>query len=339
VRMRTFIVRRLLLLIPVLFGVTLLVFTLTRFGDPLAAYASNPHLKPADIELIRQGLHLNDPIPVQYVYWLESILKLDWGYSKAAGMDVSQALVTYFPATFELTLVSMVIATVIGISLGTLSAVRRDKPIDHASRIMALTGVSFPIFWLGIIFQFVFYAQLHLLPVGGRFDYHLFSIETINTYTGFYTLDTLLNGNIPFFFDVLVHLIMPATVLALGTIAILTRIMRSSMLEVLNLDYVKTARSKGLSEKTVIRKHARKNALLPTTTVVGLAFGGLLGGAVLTETIFQWPGLGWWSTKSIAYNETSSIMAFTIIVAIIYVLANLIVDLMYAYLDPRVRLG
>ncbi|HEY3419656.1 MAG TPA: ABC transporter permease [Methanomassiliicoccales archaeon] len=336
-RMRTFVARRLLLLIPVLIGVTILVFTLTRFGDPTAAYQTN-RMTPADVEKLRDSFHLHDDIVTQYFYWLEPLLKGDWGYSKSAGAPVSSAIVNYFPATFELTMVSMALAVVIGIALGTVSAVRKDKPVDHISRIVALSGVSLPIFWLGLILQFIFYLNLGWLPVGGRYDAVAYSTSSLSSHSGFLFYDTLASGQFDFFLNVCIHAILPALTLAFGTIAILSRIMRSSMLEVLGQDYIKTARSKGLPEKVVIKKHARRNALVPTTTVTGLAFGGLLGGAVLTETIYGWPGMGQWSTKAIASNETSSILAFTIIIAFIYVLSNLVVDILYAYLDPRVRL-
>ncbi len=341
-KMGAYIVRRLLLLIPVLLGVSIFIFTLTRVGgDPAAAYISE-RMNEQQIAAIYERFHLNDPIYVQYWYWLSGILQGDWGYSRVARAPVTTAIQTYFTATFELTLISIFIAVVVGIGLGTVSAVRKDKPVDHATRIMALSGVSLPIFWLALMLQYVFYFQLRWLPVGQRYSTELYLAQggpMLHHYTGFYFLDCLLNGNFPLFGDALLHLVLPSITLSFGTIAIITRIMRSSMLEVMGLDYIKTARSKGLSERVVIRKHARKNALIPTTTVVGLSFGGLLGGAVLTETIFAWPGLGRWSTAAILQNDWASILGFVLVVAIIYVLVNLVVDLLYAYLDPRVRLG
>jgi len=339
-KMRTYIIRRLLLLIPVLIGVSILVFTLTRVtGDPAAAYITE-RMTPEQIEIIKERLHLNDPIYIQYWYWLSSMLQGDWGISKVnANRPVTESIAQFFPATFELTIVSMIIAIVVGISLGTVSAVRRDKPIDHATRIMALSGVSLPVFVLALILQFIFYSQLGWFPLEGRYSTQ-FVVEAsvMHHYTNFYLIDTLLNGNFNMFLDVCWHLALPALTLSFGTIAIITRMMRSSMLEVLGQDYIKTARSKGLPEKVVIKKHARKNALIPTTTIIGLSFGGLLGGAVLTETIFDWPGLGRWSVSALIQNDWASIMGFVILIAIIYVIANLVVDLLYAYLDPRVRL-
>ncbi|MBC7107625.1 MAG: ABC transporter permease [Methanomassiliicoccales archaeon] len=339
-KLGAYIIRRLLLLLPVLLGVSVFIFTLTRIGgNPAAAYMSE-RMTPEQVAQIYEKFHLNEPIYVQYWYWLDGILHGDWGYSKVARAPVTTAIGWYFPATAELAIISMIIAVVVGIALGTISAVKRDTPVDHATRVIALSGVSLPIFWLGLILQYVFFYKLQWFPSGGRYDALLYLREgPIQRYTGFWTIDTLLSGNLTLFGDALMHLALPAITLSFGTIAIITRIMRSSMLEVLNQDYIKTARSKGLPEKTVIKKHARKNALIPTTTIVGLSFGGLLGGAVLTETIFSWPGMGQWSTAAITMNDWASIMGFVLVTALIYVIANLVVDILYAFLDPRVRLG
>jgi len=339
--MRTYIIRRLLLLIPVLLGVSIIIFFLTHVlvGDPAAAYYTE-RMTPDAIEAIRERMHLDDPLYIQYWYWLSAMLQGDWGVSVTNSYEpVTDSILKFFPATFELSMVSMVIAIIVGIALGTVSAVKRDKPVDHATRIMALSGVSLPVFVLALILQFVFYSQLSWFPLEGRYgtDF-VIDASTMQHYTNFYLIDTLLNGNLNMFLDVCWHLALPAFALSFGSIAIITRMMRSSMLEVLGQDYIKTARSKGLPEKVVIKKHARKNALIPTTTIIGLAFGGLLAGAVLTETIFDWPGLGRWSVDALLHNDWASIMGFVVLIAIVYVLANLIVDLLYTYLDPRVRL-
>jgi len=236
----------------------------------------------------------------------------------------------------------MIIAVMVGVRLGTISAVKRNKPIDHITRSISLVGVSIPIFWLGLLLLNLFFLQLGWAPGGGRLSnqymYSYTGSAVLKEVTGFYLIDSLLMMNFDIFLDVLWHLLLPAITLSFGTIALLTRIMRSSMLEVLNQDYVKTARSKGLPEKVVINKHVRKNALIPTTTVTGMAFGGLLAGAVLTESIYTWPGLGRWSTQAITGNDPAAIMGFSLFIAIVFTLANLIVDIMYVYLDPRVRL-
>ncbi len=340
-KMRTYILRRILLLIPVLLGITVVVFTLTRLGgDPGAMYYSH-NMTLAQKEAIRQMLHLNDDILTQYLSWLGQVIQGNWGLAATNGdRPVLDTILYFFPATFELTLVSIFITVPLGIFLGTLSAVRRDRPIDHSTRVLALVGVSLPIFVLALLLQYVFYFSFHLLPAAGRFDDVLFIQYSSgwHYYTGFFLIDSLLNGNLTMFLDALKHLILPAVALSFSSLAVITRLMRSSMLEVMNLDYVKTARSKGLPERVVLKKHARRNALIPTTTVVGMMFGGLLSGAVLTETIFAWPGLGSWSTRAMVTFDSASIMGFVLFTSIIFVLANLIVDLSYVYLDPRVKL-
>jgi peptide/nickel transport system permease protein len=217
-----------------------------------------------------------------------------------------------------------------------MTALRKDKVFDHTTRIVSLIGVSIPVFWLALILQYVFFYELRLFPAGGL--YSIAFIGKIPHITGFIMIDSLLVGNIPLFINHLKHMLLPAITLSFGVIAILIRIQRNSMLEVLNLDYVKTARAKGLPEKKVINKHARRNALIPTTTVIGLSFGGSLGGAVLTESIFALPGLGRWSADSITRFDSTSVLGFVLFIAIVYVLVNLAVDVLYAYLDPRVRL-
>ncbi|OPY31977.1 MAG: dipeptide transporter permease DppB [Methanomassiliicoccales archaeon PtaU1.Bin124] len=343
-RLTSFIIKRLLLLIPVLLGVSLLVFVLMGFtGERWTAYTTTDHPKQAQIWAIEEKYHLNESIAVQYYYWLDGIVHGDWGYSKQARMPVTDAISNKFPVTFELALISSLIAVIIGISIGTLSAIKRNKPVDHVVRFVALIGVSLPIFWLALLLLQALYLNLGLAPSGGRISLEFDPSNPLATTplivrTNFYTVDSLLMGNLQIFGDVLWHLMLPAICLSFATIALLTRIMRSSMLEVMNLDYVKTARAKGLSEKVVLKKHARRNALIPTTTVVGLAFAGLLGGAVITENIFSLNGLGKWSTAALLSNDQAAILGFTMLIAIIVVLANLIVDIMYAYLDPRVRL-
>jgi ABC-type dipeptide/oligopeptide/nickel transport system permease component len=298
-------------------------------------------MSPAQVEHVREVFHFDDPIYLQYFYWVGGILHGDWGYSKTNGnMPVTDTIATFFPATLELTIVGLAIALLIGIPLGTMSAVRRGKFADHGSRLVALIGVSLPIFILGLLLQSVFYADLHLLPATGRYDEYLFMDHSAGytQYTGLRLIDTLLNGNLVLFGDALAHILMPAIVLSFGCIALLARMMRSSMLEVLDLDYVRMAKAKGLPQRMVI-EHARRNALLPVTTMTGLIFASMLGGAVLNESIFMWPGLGYWSTKAIINNDSVSIMGFVLFSALLFVLINLIVDILYAYLDPRIKLG
>ena len=341
-KMWRYVERRLLLIIPVLIGVSIVVFMLTRLaGDPAAAYISDRHAgDPVYYDQVVKRLHLDEPYYVQYWYWLEALFQSDWGYAKTATMEVSEAIPYFFPATIELALFAMLMAILIGIPVGMASAVRRNKPYDHFTRVVSLIGVSIPIFWLGLILLNIFSYQLSWFPNGGRYDLQFSLDNEIPTdKTGLILVDSLLTGNVDLFVNGAWHLILPAICLAFGGIAIIMRIMRNSMLEVLNLDYIKTARAKGVPEKDVIKKHARKNAIIPTVTVIGLAFGGLLAGAVLTETIFAWPGLGRWSALAMINIDTAAIMGFCLLVAIVYLIVNLIVDVMYAWMDPRVRLG
>jgi len=336
----TYVARRLLLLIPVLIGVSILTFTIMRAaGDPVTAYLPRgEQTNPLAVERIIQQYHLDEPTWVQYLYWLKGVLALDLGFSQVASDDVSDVLAMKFPATFELSLTATLIAVFVGIRAGTVAAVRVNTWVDQITRVVSLVAVSIPVFWLGLLLLMVFYNQLGWSEGPLRYSAQEYNINDLTHYTNLLLVDTLLNGEWDFFLDALNHLALPAITLAFASTALIVRMMRSSMLEVLGAEYIRTARSKGLPERTVIHKHARRNALIPTVTVVGLSFGGLLGGAVLTETIFIWPGLGAWAAQAALNLDTAGIMGFTLLTATIYVMANLIVDLAYAYLDPRVRL-
>ncbi len=335
-----YIARRLLLLIPVLLGVTILTFTIMRAaGDPVTAYLpQGEQTRPEAIEAIIEKYHLNDPTWVQYIYWLKGVFELDLGFSQMSNLPVTETLMLKFPATFELSMTATLIAVFVGIRAGTTAAVRVNSWVDQVTRVVSLVAVSIPVFWLGLLLLMVFYNQLGWSEGPLRYSTQEFNADELTHYTNLLLVDTLMNGEWAFFIDAANHLALPAITLAFASTALIVRMMRSSMLEVLGAEYIRTARSKGLPEKVVIRKHARRNALIPTVTVVGLSFGGLLGGAVLTETIFVWPGLGYWAAQAALNLDTAGIMGFTLLTATIYVLANLIVDLAYAYLDPRVRL-
>ena len=333
-----------MLLIPVLIGVTLLTFVIVRSaGDPVFTYLENPE-KATQIQknAIIAKYHLNESIPVQYVYWIDGVMHGDLGWSKASSQRVTVTIAEKFPATVELAVTSMIIAVLVGVTAGTRAAVKVNRPTDQGARVVSLLAVSIPVFWLGIMLIMIFYNFLGWAPVpAGQYTAVKFStdVDKLTVHTHFLLIDTLFSGNTRFFLDVVAHLVLPSITLAFATTAIIVRMMRSSMLEVLGSEYVRTARSKGLPERVVINRHARRNALIPTTTVIGLSFGGLLGGAVLTETVFAWGGVGQWSAQAATQIDTAGIMGFTILTAFIYVLANLAVDLVYAYLDPRVHLG
>ena len=478
VRVKTgaYVVRRLLLSVPVLVGVTLLTFGISwqaNEGHMERAYLSEKMTLDQRQRIIEQ-YGFDQPWFVQYFNYVERLVTLDLGFSRVEGnREILDVYAEFLPATLELTLAAMIVAVMAGIALGSLTAVRKDSPVDHATRFLALSGVSVPIFWLGLLLKFGFatsypvgliagagpigktafftaafglpllagafaadaidprtltwlrlgvhvaawaallglflyqgwtfaavvlgmvvgtaYAIAFVLrltkarrlspltwklvlaavllgsaglavspaadaavegvfgmipdfPLGGRFSNELVLTEGAHPSltegpTRILLVDTLLARDMAAFWDVVHHLVLPGVTLGYASLAIIARMMRSSMLEVLPLDYVRTARAKGLPESQVIRRHARRNALIPIATVVGLTFGGLLSGAVLTETIFQWPGLGRWSTKAIVSADTTSVMSFTLLVVVIYLIANFIVDIMYSVLDPRVRLG
>ncbi len=342
-KLGTYVIRRLLLLIPVLLGVSLITFALGVLipVDPVHAWAGQ-HATAADIASIKQELGLDQPWYIQYGNYLWRLLHLNFGESPSEGFTpIAQDLSIRFPATFELAMYSMIFAVLMGIPTGIVSAVRKDKLPDHLGRIFALVGTSIPVFWLAIMLLLIFYGilQIPFFAPASRvtaLDTQEFLME--HRITGLFTIDALLLGQPAVALDAFLHLLLPAFCLSYISMALITRMMRSSMLEVLGQDYIKAARAKGLSEKVVIRKHAMRNALIPTTTVVGLSFGGLLGGAVLTETVFGYPGMGVWSTRMLLSFDFTGIMAVTVITAFIYVITNLVVDIIYAYLDPRIRL-
>ncbi len=332
-----YIIRRLLLLIPVMLGVSMITFGLAHVipGDVARAYCGQK-CDEARVEAIRERLNLNEPLWKQYMIYMEDLLHGDLGFSLIRNEPVADALWRAFPATLELTMAAMFIVTVGGIFTGVLSATNQDKILDHVTRFVAITGVSMPIFWLALMLQWALGFHLDLVPILGRLDAGMPRPPDV---TGMYTVDSALAGDWHTFRNAVWHLLLPAFTLAYGGMGIILRMTRSSLLEVLNEDYIRTARAKGLSERVVIYKHALRNALIPTVTVLGLSFGGLLGGAVLTETIFAWPGMGSYAVAAVLNLDYAGIMGFTLLVAVIYVLANLIVDIMYAFLDPRIRLG
>ena len=332
--MLKYIIKRLLMLIPVLLGVSLFVFVVMHLftGDP-AALMLGQHATQAQIEALRQQLGLNDPIWVQFGRFLWQLLHGDLGRSLMSRDSVTGELLARFPATIELALFSLLIATVVGVVVGVISAVKRYSFFDYLSMIGALLGVSMPIFWLGLILIIVFAVNLHWLPVAGRID---IGMEP-TAITNLYLVDSLLTGNWDAFWSALQHLILPGIALAAYSMAIIARMTRSTMLEVIKQDYIRTARAKGLDEKTVINHHALKNALIPVVTVIGLQLGSLLGGAILTETVFSWPGIGNYTVNAILASDFPVVQASVLLVAGVFVIVNLVVDLLYAYLDPRIH--
>jgi peptide/nickel transport system permease protein len=333
---RGYLARRLLAVIPVLFGVSVLVFGFLRLipGDPAVAMLGE-HAAPEVVAQIRENLGLDKPILEQYLLYMRRALRGDLGSSISRGEPVTQQILSRFPATFELGVSAMLIAIAVGVPAGIISATRRNSLFDNISRIVSLTGVSMPIFWLGLMLAWFFGVMLGLFPTGGPLRTDVgFSYEPI---TGLVLLDSVLSGNGELLVDRLHHLALPAV--ALGTIpmAIIARMTRSSMLEVLGQDYIRTARAKGVRERVVVVHHALRNALLPIITVIGLQVGRLLSGAILTETIFSWPGIGLWTYQAIGSRDYPVVQGSTLFIAVIFVFTNLVVDLLYGVIDPRIK--
>lgn len=326
----------------VVIGVTFLLFALTQILSPemrASLYIKDPR-QIDSIEAIIKEHHLRDPVMSQYVRWLGRICKGELGYSETARMPVSEAIKSYLPATLELAVVTMILVLLIGIWAGTVSAVKKGRFADHFSRFVAITGYSMPTFVLGLILLMIFYGALQWFPPGR------YSIETdilihsgsFRTWTGSLLIDSLINREFSVFVDLLRHLVLPAATLCYGSVALLIRITRSSMLEELGKDYVRTARAKGLKERDVIGKHARRNALIPVITLSSLQFVRLLGGVVITETVFDYPGIGKWGVMAAQQLDVPGVLGFSLMIAVLFVIGNLLSDILYAAVDPRIRL-
>ncbi|GAB6154697.1 ABC transporter permease [Desulfosporosinus burensis] len=322
-------------LLIVLLGVTLVTFLVSHVvpGDP-ARMLIGQRADAQTLESMRHALGLDKPVWFQYLDYLWGLVHGDMGISIRTQRPVLSELLTYFPATIELTLFAMGFAVLIGVVLGLLSAAYRDTLIDHATRVFAILGVSTPLFWLGLVVLLLFYKYLGWLPGSGRIDSF---INPPTHITGLYVLDSVLSGDWVALKSSMLHLVLPSICLGYIQLATIARQVRASMIEVLELDYIKTAVSNGIPSKRIVYRHALRNALIPTVTVIGLTFGELLGGAIITETIFAWPGMGKYVVDSISFLDFPAIMGFTILVALIYVLINMLVDLLYPILDPQIK--
>ncbi len=332
-----FLLRRLIGFVVVIIGVSVITFAISHLvpADPVAA-ALGDHATDAQIAAFRAEYGLDKPVVDQYLIYMSDLVRGNFGISIRSRRPVALDLRDFFPATLELSVAALLVSLLIGIPAGVWSSVMRNRLPDHIVRIFSLIGGSLPIFWLGLIVIGVFYNQLGWLPGGGRIDEFVSPPPTI---TGLYVIDSLLTGNLPALQSSLAHLILPAFTLGYYSTAVIARMMRSSMLEVLNQDYMRTARAKGLRERLVILRHGLRNALIPTLTIVGVTFGSLLSGAVLTETIFSWPGLGRYATASAINLDFPAVMGVTLLAAVVYTLANLAIDISYQFLDPRIPNG
>jgi peptide/nickel transport system permease protein len=326
---------RLLALIPILAGVTLVTFLISHAikGDPARVLAGDM-ADEATLASIRRQFNLDKPLYIQYLAYVSNLAHGNLGISYQSRRPVTESIRAALPATIELALTATLFGTAVAIPLGIVAAVRRNSTVDHIIRVGSVGGVSLPVFWFGLVLLVLFYRQLGWLPAGGRYDPRLVPPAD---HTGFLLLDSLLAGDTGAFWLGLKHLVLPAFVLGYGYMALVARMVRSSMLEVLSQDYIRTARSKGLRDGRVVYGHALRNAMIPTLTVVGIGVANLLGGAVLTESVFGWPGLGKLSVDATLSLDYPVIMAVTLIITTAYVLVNLVVDVLYGILNPQVR--
>ena len=329
------VIRRLVGIVLVLCGVSIFTFAISHLipSDPVVA-ALGDHARQEQIEQFRAEYGLDKPVAEQYLIYARHLVQGDLGRSLRTKNPVAADLRVYFPATLELSIGALLFSLLMGIPSGIWSALFRDRLPDTLVRVFSLIGGSMPTFWLGLILIGTIYGKLGLLPGGGRIDDFIVPPDPI---TGLYVLDSLLRGNWPALKSSLAHLALPAFTLGYFATAVISRMTRATMLEVLPQDYVRTARSKGLAERSVIVRHALPNAMIPTLTVVGVAFGSLLSGTVLTETVFSWPGIGRYATASAISLDFPAVMGVTLLSAIIYSLVSLLVDLSYGWLDPRTR--
>jgi peptide/nickel transport system permease protein len=324
-------------LLLVVAGVCVITFIISHLipGDPARLLAGD-RASDEIVQHMRQQLGLDLPLWQQFWRYIMALLHGDLGTSIRTGRPVIDDLRTFFPATLELACCALLLALLTGVPLGVLSALFRNRWLDHLVRLLALTGISTPAFWLGLGVIVLFYGKLNLLPGSGRLDDWF---DPPSHVTGFYLIDSLLSGELDIFFNALQHLVLPATTLAFVHLGIVARQIRSAMLEQLSEDYIRTALASGLSKFTIVVRYALPNALIPSVTVLGLALGDLLYGAVLTETVFAWPGMGAYVVASIQALDFPAVMGFAIVVSFAYVLVNLLVDMLYLWIDPRMSRG
>jgi peptide/nickel transport system permease protein len=332
-----YVARRLLLTIPLLFGVTLIAFVISHAvpADPVTANLGQKAMSdPEIVAAFRAEWGLDKPIWEQYGIYLANLVQGDLGRSIKSRRPVTEDLRSFLPATIELATAAILFGTVVGVSLGLVSALRRNTWLDHGARVVSLFGVSTPVFWLALLALFIFYARLGWTAGPGRIDVGLDPPPQV---TGMLTVDSILAGNWRTLQNALSHLLLPALVLASYTTGLIMRVTRSSMLEVLTQDYMRTARAKGLANRTMITRHALRNALIPIITVIGFSYGNLLAGTVLTESIFAWPGIGQYAYRASTSLDFPAIMGVSMVIAVIFIVTNLVVDVLYYILDPRLR--
>lgn len=329
------IVRRIVVTIPVLVGVTAITFGVSHSvpGDPARAFAG-PYADQATIAAIRHHWGLDRPLLDQYWTYLTHVVRGDFGTSIQSHNSVLHDVGSRLPATLELTIFALIVMCVVGIALGVAAATWRDRLPDYAGRVIAVGGAAIPSFWLALILQLVFFRQLNWLPAAGRLGDFTTPPHHV---TGFYLFDSAVTGNWSVFVDALRHVLLPGITLALLGIAGITRMTRTSMLEVLEKDYIRAARARGIRPRDVVLRHALRNAMIPTVTIIGLLFGSMIGGALVIEWIFSWPGVGTYAANAITQLDYTAIMGVAVVIAVIYLIANLLVDISYMILNPRIR--
>jgi peptide/nickel transport system permease protein len=339
VDLKRYIVKRFLQTLIIVLGISFITFFLSRVApsDPAALWVGI-HAKAEQIQRARVELGLDQPLYVQYFIYMGDLLQGSWGTSYRTRQPVLKDLMFYMPASMELAVIGQIIASVVGLPLGVIAASKKNTKIDHASRILAIAGVSLPVFWIGLLLQIIFSRTLGIFPIEGRLDTTIQMTMPIQRITGFFLFDSLVTGNFVAFFDALRHIILPAIALSSYSMGLSLRMTRSSMIEILREKYLKTARAFGLPENTIRFKYALKNAIVPTLMVMGISFSWSLTGAFLVEVIFNWPGLGTYVWRAILAVDYPVIVGVSIIASLIIVIINLILDLVQAWIDPRVRL-
>jgi peptide/nickel transport system permease protein len=352
--LRVYIIRRLLLVFPTLIGLTLIVFILTHVGGYqrfLGEYVNIHSAIPVAVQEQRltQEFHLNDPIFVQYFYWLSAFLQGNWGYTQTPiySGTVLGAISLFLPNTIILATSASILTIIIGIPVGVWSAVRKDSLVDHSTRIFSFIGYSMPVYWLGLLLIIAFASPavcpcLNIFPVSGSVNIALTNnlswfVSGVSYPTHILLIDSLIHGRLDIFVDAALHQVLPVVTLTFSILASIIRVMRSSMEDTLNQDYIRTARAKGLREGAIINEHARRNALIPVITLTGYTIAGLLGGVVLIEAVFSLPGIGYWTTEALISGDIGGIMGGTVIFGLAFIFSNLVVDILYGFFDPRIR--
>ncbi|MCP5371551.1 MAG: ABC transporter permease [Hyphomicrobiales bacterium] len=333
--MLLFLLRRSLFMVGMLFALLIITFVISHVapGDP-AALAAGPDASAEMIETIRKEHGLDKPLPQQFLIYVGGVLQGDFGNSIHTGREVVDDLVRFFPATFELVLASILFAILLGVPLGVLSAVKQNTWIDHVTRVFSVSGVGVPMFWLGLMLQLFFALQLGWFPLGGQLD---MMTDPPAPITHLYTVDSILRGQFDVTLEALRHLVLPALSLCFPALASIIRVNRAEMLETLNQDYITNARAQGISPLRIVGLYALKNAMLPTLAMIGLRFGWMLGGTVLVETVFDWPGVGLYAVQTAVSSDFEPIMAVTVLLGFCFMVANFVIDIVYGWLDPRVR--